>query len=509
MARERNRTPAFERAVAFLEGAIEECRSQGDTRLPTMAVLSRQGKLSTRTLTAAIAYFRERGVLSVTQRQGIRVVSRVPIRGSGVAVSTDRRRSTAQYSSWQRVRETVAQRVSTGVYPSGTKLPTGKELCAEIGCSYATVKRALVALEREGLLAAHQRGYQVRDYRLPRSTALLSFVSAGDVLEKIATRTPHSAEMLRNLEVQCRQRGMRLRVDDALTLCDALQRGRRLPSGLMGFVVWPMGLLADQIEALVQALAGTGLPVSFVDEVGTVPLQHLVRGHQMIRAFSLSNSERVGRVMAHHLLGRGYTCVAYFSAAGDAPWCRRRYQGMVDTYREAGFSEGVTRHAVDEVPGGWRMESFPGDPRSRRALETTWQALLESLRSGKKTALPEPELPIDWNVASSVYQFGKLYPAMEQVRASGTARAWVGSNDFAAEILLRYLQTPGKTPRRQTPVYGFDDSLRSFQLGFSSYNFNVPALVSAMLEHVLYPERHQERDPAAFVEIEGYISERP
>lgn len=48
------------------------------------------------------------------------------------------------------------RRIETGVWPSGTQIPTIDELVAETGVARATVRQALGILEREGLLARYR-----------------------------------------------------------------------------------------------------------------------------------------------------------------------------------------------------------------------------------------------------------------------------------------------------------------------------------------------------------------
>ena len=47
--------------------------------------------------------------------------------------------------------KTLSERVTSGVYPAGSRLPSGSQLCAEFGVSPMTVRRALSMLENQGL----------------------------------------------------------------------------------------------------------------------------------------------------------------------------------------------------------------------------------------------------------------------------------------------------------------------------------------------------------------------
>lgn len=81
-----------------------------------------------------------------------------------------------------RVYEEIAARIASGSLPRGGQLPPEREFCQEMGVSRATVRRALAALEDEGLIQAIQgRGTFVTSPRLvePPNT-LMSFTQLAE-----------------------------------------------------------------------------------------------------------------------------------------------------------------------------------------------------------------------------------------------------------------------------------------------------------------------------------------
>lgn len=50
------------------------------------------------------------------------------------------------------IAQTLAERLNSGIYPAGSRLPSGSELRAEFGVSPMTVRRALSLLEQQGLV---------------------------------------------------------------------------------------------------------------------------------------------------------------------------------------------------------------------------------------------------------------------------------------------------------------------------------------------------------------------
>jgi hypothetical protein len=84
---------------------------------------------------------------------------------------------------------------------------------------------------------------------------------------------------------------------------------------------------------------------------------------------------------------------------------------------------------------------------------------------------------------------------------------WVAENDAVGSMCARYLRDHGLD--RSIDLVAFDDTTEAFIGDFSSYNFNVPAVMRAMLEHLLHPVPLRASELADYpVELEGYVVER-
>lgn len=57
---------------------------------------------------------------------------------------------------WMQLHRQLMQRISSGVYPRGSKIPTVRELAAEAGVNPNTMQRALAQLEAEGLVVTNR-----------------------------------------------------------------------------------------------------------------------------------------------------------------------------------------------------------------------------------------------------------------------------------------------------------------------------------------------------------------
>ncbi|MDG4833078.1 winged helix-turn-helix domain-containing protein [Solwaraspora sp. WMMD1047] len=68
------------------------------------------------------------------------------------------------YTKKQKLIDALTQRIQSGTYPPGTKLPSGTELCAEFDVSRQVVRAAIDWLKARGLVdGAPGAGVFVRD----------------------------------------------------------------------------------------------------------------------------------------------------------------------------------------------------------------------------------------------------------------------------------------------------------------------------------------------------------
>jgi len=103
----------------------------------------------------------------------------------------------AKTPAYLHIAETLADRVASGTYPPGSRLPSGSELCAEFEVSPMTVRRALNMLEDQGMVSGIRgKGTFVRSVDLGDSNFRLDS-RAGEWLDDSADIRLLSASMER------------------------------------------------------------------------------------------------------------------------------------------------------------------------------------------------------------------------------------------------------------------------------------------------------------------------
>ena len=86
--------------------------------------------------------------------------------------------------------------------------------------------------------------------------------------------------------------------------------------------------------------------------------------------------------------------------------------------------------------------------------------------------------------------------------------AWVGLGDPVASMAHSFLHRQGIAVPGHISIAGFDDSIEAIGLGLTSYNFNMPGLVDAMVDFIYDSARTPPRGEPRHVEIPGRVMHR-
>jgi DNA-binding LacI/PurR family transcriptional regulator len=205
------------------------------------------------------------------------------------------------------------------------------------------------------------------------------------------------------------------------------------------------------------------------------------------------------------LLGAGHRRVAYLSPVGATLYSRHRLEGLQHAYDQAGLSEGVAAFVNP------RCSSFE-DIQGTGQKATTLRAFAAAVARLEKRMDPGEGKDVDYfyRFYTETYLLRRamqtqMLPLMTAA-ARDPATAWVGVNDWAALVAMDWLRRRSAKSGTRTALLGFDDTFEAFSHGLTSYNFNMPALVQAMLGHVLEPPGGRSQLPP--VEIPGVIVAR-
>jgi len=222
---------------------------------------------------------------------------------------------------------TLKARISEGQILSGQFLPTERELSAEHGLARMTVRRALRALERDGLVAIEPRhGCRVlsaaNDPR--RGCPVAHVFSTGPDEAVLDEMHQHIHAALRSVVAA---RGWSL-----LEVHMSGRPGAEVLEQLRTARAW--GMILDAADPKLLALIrASGMPAVMVDAWDEdSPLDAV-----------LQSSYQGGFLAAQHLLERGHRDIAWFGPVAESSFSRERFGGAAAALAAAGLDLPLSR----------------------------------------------------------------------------------------------------------------------------------------------------------------------
>jgi DNA-binding LacI/PurR family transcriptional regulator/DNA-binding transcriptional regulator YhcF (GntR family) len=504
--------PAFERALSQLRALAAEARAGDGRPLPAIRVLAFRAGVSPLTMWKAVRRLSTEGVLQTVPRAQVRAAEQREMRARAepqpeapvvASVSTP----PAAQPRWVELRDRIASDLLALRFAGTGPLPSLKELCAHYEVGRLTVGRALRALTADGWLERSGRRFRrvpARPRRIRASVVYLAEQPGGDVLTDL---TPRSLGLWRVLEERCHLSNVRFVVRSVSDyLVGRLRRGE---PGVLGYIVRNLDIDPALAERLLGRLAESGLPVGLVDEVGQTSRLEWPRRSSRFRTFAIAHSDVAGRQVGQRLLQLGHRRVALFSPFEQRDWSRNRLNGIASSFARLGTGAAVAYVAP----------AFPDHDSVRRAVTgAAGYAALARRIEAFRARLDPTQLSADrgalfrdplFQSFASEAVASRMRPLFESaLSARPQATAWVGANDTVALAAARFLRQAGRRVPVDAAVVGFDNTLEALREGLASYDFNLPALASALLDHVLGWRTRPGRDRGPVVEIPGLLVER-
>jgi len=503
-----------ETALAFLRREINSRAYLPTKKLPTIRQMAKESGVSLVTMHRAVSSMASGGDLLVVPGGGIFAASTGPV--GGAAVRHYRQVPVSQSMAWKRLRKALVDDLLSGTVAGDGRLPSVKELGRLYGTSYPTLKKVLLSLCEEGRLAPAGRGY-LRRHGAPSSAAgeppAVVIVAATGNIDMLLNATPRSADFWRTLDQQCRRRGFRLRVISAAKVAgvEAYPDGKvksladfcaEVP--VKGFILFWLVNNKSMLNRILWSVRIANRPVCILDEIGCVEARE-VAPFPFARLYPVGCTAFCGRDIGTYLVSAGHRHIAWFGITDD---------DEIYTVRLSGLEAAVHGHAV--------IHRFP------LFLSATYQNI-ESLKTGMAqwrrltrrfnavTAGISPNVNsfsfMEFNLQARTiiddhYFVSRLRPHFEKALKVGQITAWVGINDHIALMALQFLRNRGIAVPRRISVTGFDDIIAAPGNGLTSYNFNMPAAVESMMEHIGRGTAPRRRDETQVVHVPGMLVER-
>ncbi len=482
-------------ARAYLLALVDRLKRAGCDALPPIRRIAIDAGVAPLTVSRALRQLAADGVLNVSPRVGVRI-SRPAVHLQPPTAAPIHQPA----QSLDLLSSRIVTDVGNGLYVPGTPLPSYRELAQHYGASYRQVRQAFALLAAQGVLERSRRRFVVPD--LPASTqpyAELVLITGSDNIGQLQVVTPRAPEFWRALERECLQRKVRLtKIDQGRAIGKTRWpdgRRARLPEWdrsrtAIGYLVWTVDLGAEELERVVGLAATTGKPVVMVHEQPNIPLsvvRSLARRHERVSAVHTAVSSQCGQEMGYYLRRLGHRSIAVFYPASLDPCWLARVEGLRAAYEAMGLPDAVHEYA----PSAYRTTEEL--IQAMNASEITGALASFRKRLAKYDQVLVDDFAEDFNLFTNELALWRLFlqttmaPQFRQAQAEKAATAWVGVSDLIAFGALSFLRKQARAVPRDISVAGFDDSIEAVGWDLTSYNFNMPALMSTAVSAVLGP----------------------
>jgi DNA-binding LacI/PurR family transcriptional regulator len=482
-------------AVDFICAGIESGLFTVGEYLPVISALSRMAGVSAVTMSKAQVILKRRKILSGLRGQKTRVVCKPPANDlksdDREAMQTGLPEPLLREEACQRIHRLIQKDILHGVYRPGALLPLVKQLNRRYRASPRTIRKVLMLLCEKGLVVPQGRQYAVARLSTADSRERIGVLIQQFTLDRYNLGADEVHNYLREIESQAAtipvsiaiaaldQQGDQWMMKEP---CTILSQGVD-HANMKGYIL-SVSTPAIDYRGLCARLARTKKPVSVLDfDGGWTPPSPC---NQPYAVFPVGVSSAPGEKVANYLLSLGHHHAAFFAVFHKSRWSRMRYQGLRNAYAEAGY---------------------PDCPQLFWRSQDEWQTV------SNVSSVPGPsdlsEAPEEYDAVKNRIRIGAcLQPLFEQAIASPDLTAWVAANDAIAVCALEFLRARAiEVPGRITLI-SFDDSVTAMTHRITSYNFNIPAIVSAAFRHVLQCKEQLRVPPPRTVEIPGAIVER-
>jgi DNA-binding transcriptional regulator YhcF (GntR family) len=371
-----------------------------------------------------------------------------------------------------RIAEALKADLRAGAFDPFARLPARKALADRYRVSARTLRKALSALERDGVLDRDGRTFRFKAGPLAPADSLVVLITRCDASGRLLIDSEREMDFLKAAYTETRALRLELQVvgfDAKGRLLD--RRGREIPPAqcrrpVLGFLVstW----LVPDVLGILALLRPYRLPVSVWWEHSPEAFSKR-RFPRNVILFNLSFGERPGVIVAETLLGLGHAHVHFLSPFHASAWSQQRLEGL--------------RRRILEAPGG-RVTSATSSAHASpwSFQEEAWKELrAENRAENRALAMDDPKV---------MYRKGRnlarrVRAMLEESPPDPEATAWVCVNDEVAEIVSAFLRTRSGAPVPY--LISFDNSAASYRLGIDSFAFDAGAMARAMLFHLTRP----------------------
>jgi DNA-binding LacI/PurR family transcriptional regulator/DNA-binding transcriptional regulator YhcF (GntR family) len=447
----------------FIESKIKRDHWPEDGVIPGIRELARHFRTSPNTLCAALALLCQKGTL-ISRGEHRKRYFVAGADGNADAFSKLPLRQDAA----QKLSNSIRQDIASGNIDAQGVLPTIKEMAQRYRCNKDTLRKAIVYLQKQGIVARKGRMlYLVLPGGIHGSRSKVFLLGSARYLRDLSSGFPIVSSIDRELA--------RLGWDrpDLRFLSSGHKSPQAVPSeAVAGLIYIAAGRKGEQQGGLSYY---PDAPLAVICGAEPKPDIPKMKSVCFIRSDNVLAGRKVGATLAR----MGHKNAAFFSHVNPQKhaWVKERYNGMVE-----GFVRG------DQSVSFYRCPN-----RSDARWLEPYREYIHLFRHRLAAQAKAPHELLSEKV-SPLFTFMSLLASGENLRSlyenalrkRGTT-AWVCANDDLAAMAAYYLSQQGLTLGRDISLVSFDNSPIAYRMDIASYDFDLPAMGRHAVWRLAYP----------------------
>jgi DNA-binding transcriptional regulator YhcF (GntR family)/DNA-binding LacI/PurR family transcriptional regulator len=495
-------TPTILKALEQLKGIIEKSRQVGKNRLPGIRALSEACGISRPTIGKALAILAQEQSIEITPRRGIL------ISGAENPVKQPLYRN-----KWERVAGLIQRDILNGVYAPGSRITSFKELSQRYGTSYRSILKALSSLAQQGIILPDKTYYRIKVPSVSTSRSTVILLGKGSVMREFMTRAPQEKEFLIVFENGCRTINADQTRVGVWTEADPVQlfhNGKpfhfsSLTQPVLGAVLLEVGI--PEIDQQVRRqLENWHCPVAVVTSNMGSALQTRHR-FEMIYSTDFGNI-RGSQNVAQELYALGHRHIGFISPFHRNLWSQNQSMFLAQALAAIDPHTSVDNFVYSDFYTMWEM--------IYATTRWTRESLLQEISTppANHTQSDEPLFCSGrmqhyriYTIATTEFE-RYCHPLLKAALDNTHITAWVTAAHETATLAFDFLEARGVGVPDRLSLISLMNTWEMVNRQIDSYNYNIPALVNAVINHITHPLQSFTNTPKNPVCIDGGIVRR-
>lgn len=495
-------SPVLQKTTEMLRTLLKNSTDNGN--LPSVRRLARQFRVSPVTVLRAIRILEHDGLLTRRWGKGTFVAENQPVTDDAIYQETGKFQTTLH-----RFKEDII----SGKFQTHLPIPPVNQLTTLYNASYPTIRKVLSSLLEEGILKRNGARYYFFTNRLKKRSRI-AIVAFGMSRGSIKIETERERNFYRQLSSIATDNNVDLEIicynDYRDEPCfytpedEPLERYLK-SSGISGIILssYHMNNSAECLATLMTC----NIPVSAWIEDSQIlsTVDRFGSHYRKLTFFDSSYSTIPGNDVGRYLLEKGHRGIAFISPFHGSPWSQNRLKGLkkaVSLYHGATLFPFTVSEYINDyfymlpvLENGDFERHFRSDSLSQQ-IHNFLSPRLSSIKYEHDTLLRDNAI------------FISIKNAVDQIISTPSITALVCVNDLIAGMVTDYWNFLCIPFEKRPALIGFDNSFKSLQQQFSSYEFNTQGEIQNMITHVLYPENTLFSRNKPVIRLSGKVIER-